>query len=352
MSTSKKFIPFDQLGNEDAIIVDGTHSKGLILSHWRGVNNHVDIQHDTSTGIVLNALRKNFNELGKQNITATHFDIDGFLGVWSLFNPEIALENENLLKEMSIIGDFRELDLEKPDAERALKLVCWFDVTEKEKFYPPFGTDNSGENETEACVKKFDYFLRNFDNVLRDPDAFRDVWEAEYNKVIKNYKTINSWETKVERMNKIGLITIETMEPVDYYSLFSLTRGFDAVLSIYSNNRYELEYKYTTWVDITSRPTFPRVDFQKLVNQLNEIELSNYQWVGDDITDTGPVLRLGNDDISKSEKFSNPDEREIFPSSIEPEDFKNIVYDFFRKGFSSIKPKRFWTWEEMKTLSK
>ena len=48
------------------------------------------------------------------------------------------------------------------------------------------------------------------------------------------------------------------------------------VLSIYDNNRYELEYKYTTWVDIVSRPTLPRIDLSPLANQLNQLEKTNY----------------------------------------------------------------------------
>jgi len=44
------------------------------------------------------------------------------------------------------------------------------------------------------------------------------------------------------------------------------------VLSIYSNHRYELELKYTTMVDIHSRPTLPRVDMHHVVHHLNRVE--------------------------------------------------------------------------------
>ena len=48
-------------------------------------------------------------------------------------------------------------------------------------------------------------------------------------------------QTTIHRWPEVGLVAIETSEPVHYYSLFSQTVGFDAVLSIYSGGRVELE---------------------------------------------------------------------------------------------------------------
>ncbi|HET6992650.1 MAG TPA: DUF6687 family protein, partial [Bacteroidia bacterium] len=121
----KSFIPFHELNDRNAIIVDGAHSSGLILSHWKGQNNLQEIADDTSAAIVLNAIRKNIPGLNPDLITATHFDIDGLVGVWSLFEPEIALQHEPVLKAVARIGDFRELDLSRPEDDDALKIVCW-----------------------------------------------------------------------------------------------------------------------------------------------------------------------------------------------------------------------------------
>jgi len=130
-------------------------------------------------------------------------------------------------------------------------------------------------------------------------------------------------------IKSIGLVIVRTPEPIHYYSLFSISRSYDMILSIYSNHRYEVELKYTTMVDIHSRPTLPRVDMHYLVNYLNTLENnknrniyysnsnSNYDvydivnanrddgnccngdnnegqyvWHADSITDSGPILRL------------------------------------------------------------
>jgi len=43
-------------------------------------------------------------------------------------------------------------------------------------------------------------------------------------------------------------------------------------INLNSNHRFELELKYTTMVDIHSRPTLPRVDMHHVVHHLNKVE--------------------------------------------------------------------------------
>lgn len=50
-------------------------------------------------------------------------------------------------------------------------------------------------------------------------------------------------ECSIERLPRIGLVVISAPEPLHYYSLFSHTHGYDCVLMMYDDNRYELECK-------------------------------------------------------------------------------------------------------------
>src|SRR5690606_28906396 len=96
--SKKQFIPFSELKNKAAIIVASNHPNGLVLSHWRGAPTPEALRDDTSAGIVLNAIRANVPGMELPYVTANHFDIDGFVGVWSLLNSEQALEQEELLR--------------------------------------------------------------------------------------------------------------------------------------------------------------------------------------------------------------------------------------------------------------
>lgn len=343
----KQFIPFHQIGDKEVIVVDGLHPRGLILSHWKGANIHSTITADTSGEIVINAIQKNFPGIDNPLISATHFDIDGFVGVWALFEPELAMEYSSVLNQMATIGDFRELNLNKEGADEALKLVCYINAVEKEKFYVPFGE----ADEIKLCVDKFNYFIPHFKEVLLNPNSVKSAWEAEYLQVIRDYKKIDGGKYPLNNYEDIGLQCVHAKEPMHYYGLFSKSEGFDILMSIYPHNRYEVEYKYTTWVDITSRPTLPRISFKPLVNQLNILEQGNYKWHADGVTDTGPILRLEKDNLSKAERYANPTEREIYPSSIDPYIFERLVTDFLKFAYRSITPKKNWTWKEIKELN-
>jgi hypothetical protein len=350
--SKKQFIPFSELKNKAAIIVDSNHPNGFVLSHWRGAPTPEALKDDTSAGSVLNALRANVAGLELPYVTANHFDIDGFIGVWSLLNPELALEREELLRQMAIIGDFRELDLNHPLAGEALKLVCWINAKEKELFWPPFGTEFLPESEVTLCPKKYNYFLKAFTRVLKDPDWERGSWEDEVGSALLGYREMYSPKTRLSRYPEIGLIVIETPHPIHYYGLFSRTIGFDIVLACYEQNRYELEYKYTTWVDLASRATLPRISMAPLAEKLNELEQSGHVWTYDAITETGPILRLSGENLSKVETYESPTEREIYSSTIDVTELKQLVVQYFMNAYSSIKPKYNWSWKEIKELNR
>ena len=342
----KTFVPFHEIRNQEVIIVDGLHPRGLTLSHWKGGNIHAEITDDTSGGIVLNAIEKNFTGIDNPLISATHFDIDGFVGVWALFEPQLAMQYKSVLHQMAVIGDFRELNLTKDGADHALKLVCYINALEKEKFYVPFGEPD----EIKLCLEKFNYFIPTFKEVLLNTDSYKAIWEKEYNQAKADYYKIDSGEYPVNNYPEIGLQCIHAKAPMHYYGLFSKSEGSDIVMSIYPDNKYEVEYKYTTWVDITSRPTLPRISLKPLLKQLNLLEKNQYTWHADGISDTGPILRLENDNLSKAERYANPTERAIYPSSIDSYIFERLITDFFKFAYRNIAPKKSWTWKEVRAI--
>ncbi len=351
---NKKFIPYSDLSfHENVIVVDSYHPDSLTLSHWRGAPKIKEIYDDTSTGIVLNALEKGIPDLDKYPfVTNDHFDIDGFLGVWSLHYPEKALQHINLLRKMSVIGDFRELSLETEEDHLALKLVCWINKVESALFYPPFASYETGKNEMKLCVSKYNFFLTQFGKVLDSPEEFRSHWQSDYDEIVAGLATLQAGESKVTLLEDIRLLIVETPEPLHYYALFSQSKPADMVLSIYSGNRYELEYKYTTWIDCATRNSYPRIDMHPLAGLLNQHEESPQAWVCDKITDTGPILRLGGESLTKKQRFDHPKNRTIFSSGIPPEELKAIIIDYYQKAYAHTQQKPLWSWAEIRKVNK
>ncbi|GAB3571787.1 hypothetical protein GCM10027345_01570 [Hymenobacter daeguensis] len=343
-------MPFAQLRQQPTIIVDSVGLGAVLtLAHWRAAPTPGHLRDDTSAGSALRALRHPETPgLEARAVTANHFDIDGFIGVWSLLNPALALQHEELLRRVAVLGDFREIDWASPLADTALKLVCWLNAEEKARFYEPFGAPIRRRREDEASAGKFDWFLPRFAEVLQDPEAGRAAWQPEYERVKGAVSQLQGPLTTFQRHPETGLAVIKTPAPVPYYALFGPTAGCDVVLSQYDGNRYELEYKYTTWIDLESRSTLPRLNLAPLVARLNELETSGQRWAADGITDTGPLLRLAGRKLPKAERYADPDGRPIYASSIAPEVMEREVVAFFRDGYAGIQPRKYWTWAEVK----
>ena len=347
---NRYFVPFAQLRQQPTILVDSVGlGAALTLAHWRAAPTPVPLRDDTSTGSVLRALHHPETPgLEAAAVTANHFDVDGFVGVWSLLNPALARRHETLLRMVAVLGDFREIDGAHPLAETALKLVCWLNAEEKARFYEPFGAPMRRRREDEASAEKFEWFLPRFAEILTCPEGGRAAWQPEYDRVKAAVAHLQNPPTAQRRYPEIGLVVVATPAPVPYYALFGPTAGFDVVLSLYGGNRYELEYKYTTWIDLESRPTLPRLALAPLVARLNALETSGQTWAADGITDTGPLLRLTGRKLTKAERYADPEGRPIYASSIVPKVFEREVVAFFRSGYAGIQPKKYWAWPEVK----
>ena len=345
------YTSFSQLRRQPTIVVDSTsNGAALVLAHWRGAATPNSLRDNTSAGSVLRALRTPdlLTGLEAAAVTANHFDVDGFLGVWSLLNPELALRHEVLLRLAATLGDFRELDWLHSLADHALQLVCWLNAEEKKLFYEPFGAPARRRTEAEASSEKFEWFLPRFAAVLLNPAAFQAAWQPEYDRVKRGVAAMRSPLTQLTRFPDIGLVVIRTPEPLPYYALFGDTAGFDIVLSLYDGQRYELEYKYTTWIDLESRPTLPRLPLAPLAARLNEQERGAHRWAADGITDTGPLLRLKGRPLSKSERYADPDGRPVYASSLAASAVEAAVVAFFRERYAAIQPRKYWTWADVR----
>ncbi|RAK66058.1 DUF6687 family protein [Hymenobacter edaphi] len=347
-----QFLPFAEARRHAAVtvVVDSILPRAaLTLAHWRAAPTPGAFQDDTSAGSALRALAAPPAALAAARfVTANHFDVDGFVGVWALLHPELARQHEHLLRLVATLGDFREIDWQDPRADHALRLVCWLNAEEKARFYEPFGAPARRRREDEASAEKFAWFLPRFAEVLLDPEAGRAAWLPEYERVRAAVAAMQRPATALRRYPAIGLTVVRTPEPLPYYALFGPTAGTDMVLSLYDGQRYEFEYKYTTWVDLESRPTRPRLPLDALVAALNAREASGQLWAADGVTDTGPLLRLAGRRLSKAQRYADPGQRPIYASSIGPEAMEELVVSFFRRHYAHIAPRRYWSWEEVR----
>mmetsp|Transcript_54915 Transcript_54915/g.163395 ORF Transcript_54915/g.163395 Transcript_54915/m.163395 type:complete len:380 (-) Transcript_54915:935-2074(-) len=325
-------------------------------------------------------------------VSVNHFDVDAFFSVWSLANPVAAMRNARLLRLCARLGDFREIgkigegsedgamgqcavSLDDDD-KLALRVVAWMNVVERELFCRPFESGGAEEDDDAKMV----FFLSMFSSLwLDDSDATcasggalrasshataerwlarvaaeypsLDAsrldglpWEAEYDRIVQQFDSFAAGRsTSITRYPELEFCVIVRDEPVHYYPLFSHSQGCDVLLACYGGQRFELEQKYTTYINLKSRPVRPRLDLQPLRGALNAIEAARgnaqYAWSASRFTDSGPILRLDPVDgaraLTKAERYGNPDERPIFSSSLSAEELRDICVSYLTFGYES-----------------
>ncbi|GIL82720.1 hypothetical protein Vretimale_8294 [Volvox reticuliferus] len=371
--TSFNYVPFSH-DLKEVLVTDCTHPHARTLTHHKGQRNPTRLRpSDTSTGLVLNALKATAWSAGQAyewcqmpQISTNHFDVDSFLAVWCYINRSQALQHEAVLRHMARIGDFREAFLSPQlvathgsedgitnirDAFTALKLVCWINSVERTRFSAPY--------EGKDCDAKFSFFLPRFAAVLVNTEAVWQEWQDEYREVVSGFDVLTGEPPSVERYSSVGLVVLRPPEPtLHYYSLFSHTIGYDTVLTMYDNQRYELESKYTQFISCHSRPVWPRVDMGPLARLLNRMEGDalgpHLRWTCARFTDTGPVLRIEDTaaPLSKAQRYGHPYARHLHCSTLPPASMVAIVVSYLEYGMQGLKPKRGgWTWEELQALN-
>jgi predicted porin len=85
-------------------------------------------------------------------------------------------------------------------------------------------------------------------------------------------------------------------------------------LLLIQGRKYELRYRYETWIQYVSRQPIPRVDLKPLAQQLTQQENSESHWQFDGVEQITPRLHL----VGARE------------SQISPESFRRQVTDFLR----------------------
>eukprot|EP01036_Dinobryon_divergens_P025016 gene25016-33525_t len=370
-----KFVEFPGVG-KDVLAVDCVHPDAYQLTHhlkysMQKMTMNLLLRGDSSTDAVLNAILSRDEKFSHcKYVTTNHFDIDSFLSVWCSLNLVRAIEFEIILREAAKIGDFRELSLTSPhkkEKDIALRLVCWINSVESKMFYEPFESPISSTTGERDAKEKFDYFLPIFESILLDP--FKSIyigeyWE-EYSKVVSEYVKLQtplagiSTKPSFHRYRDIGLVVVHCLEPMHYYSLFSVSDG---------------------------RGCLPRVEMKALSRYLNKLENSStsttsddsshflessgptrIEWCCNSVTDSGPILRREDllRKLTKAERYGHPFERQIYSSSIAPEmftatvlsyfnfaylttpDYRDGVYDAPADRTGYIQPKIDWTWNEI-----
>jgi uncharacterized protein DUF6687 len=276
------YVPYGDLAaGTPNVVVDGSPAGGtlLCLSHWPGIGSPAAFAADLSAQMAFRYLDAFDHHAGAAVVSNNHFDQDGLVGVFALVAPDEALARGALLVEVARAGDFA-VTPSRTAARISMVLSAYADPERSPLRALP-------DDDDARAALLYTELLGRLPALCDDPERFRDLWAEEDAALTASQAALASGDVVVTDVPDVDLAVIEVPEtapdggghrfggmwvsglhPLAVHG--ATERG--ALLTV-RGHRYDLSYRYESWVQFRTRTVRPRVDLAPLADRLNEAEV-------------------------------------------------------------------------------
>jgi hypothetical protein len=286
---------------------------------------------DLSAEMAFRYLDEPSRHVTAEAVSNNHFDQDGLVSVFTLCDPDAARVRRERLIDLAAAGDFGTY--RNRDSARAAMAVAAYDDDEQS----PLADDFAALPYPARAALLYDTLLPRVPELIDHVDRFRDLWAAEDESLTASEKALadgrvridESPETKLDlavvdvpadaASERLHRFTVAINARVHPFAIASATRCFRLLYRC--GRRYEVQYRYESWVQLTTRRPAPRVDLTALAHHLDELE-GAHRWTFDGVQQLTPSLRL----------------LDAGDSSIEPDEFVRLVTTALRAGPAAWDP--------------
>lgn len=297
-----RYIPYQELGTAPNVIVDGSgneHTR-IVLSHWPKSGTPAPLKDDLSAQIVFRYLDRPDLRVEAEAVSNNHFDEDGLVGVYAMLHPEEARANRDLLVDVAAAGDFGTY--RSRGAARAVFVLSAFADPE----LSPLGAASFARPYPDVAAGLYRELLALLPEVLGSPERFRRHWEAEEAVLDASEAAIRGGLIGIEEAPDLDLavVTLPERWPERHVHRFTQARHTSCHpmaihtathrfrILLMQGRRYELQYRYESWVQYQSARPKPRVDLAPLARELSTLEDGDGRWSFDGVQAITPRLRL------------------------------------------------------------
>jgi hypothetical protein len=265
------------------VVVDGAPRPGtvLTLSHWPGTPTPEELWADTSAEIVLHALgRRRLWPRGVETATIDHYDADGLISLGLLVVDGLAETHGALLVDAARAGDF-DVVAHDDAARVAFSLAA-------------LRADSTASATERALATLADLASR--------PRAFETLWGPEEGAYRAACAMRADGALRIEDRPALDLavVHVDADDPraeaaawdgavVHRAAVHSATSCLRT--ATVTGRRYEVLFRYETWVRLGRRRPRRRVDLAPLAARLQELELDGGAWEFDGAGAIVPRLR-------------------------------------------------------------
>lgn len=294
------YVPYHRLDTTPNIVVDGAanHHTQLTLSHWPGAKTPPELKDDLSAGIVFNYLADEQLHLPVEAVSNNHFDEDGLVGIWSLLEPDEALERQDSLIDIAAAGDFGTYK-DRDSARVSFVLRAWADAQQS-----PLSGWVFEQPYLDQCAVLYEELLPRLDKIVDRISSFKNYWQTQDKLLDKSEQALRKGEMTLVEHPQADLAVVTLPEPrkkdrerelrspwnelVQEMAIHNQTGMMRVLLK--QEKRYCLYFRYETWVQYVSRQLTPRIDLEPFCSMLNQQERHGAVWTFDDLEALQPKL--------------------------------------------------------------
>lgn len=332
-----RYLPYEQASDVANVVVDGsaTPATTLVLSHWPGLGSPTGLEHDLSAGMAFRYVDRclaGSPEVHQpaEAVTNNHFDQDGLVGMFAFVDPQEAMRQRALLIDVAAAGDFATY--RSRQAARVSMVIAAYADPERS----PLGPAAFAGDYPSTCAALYDELLGRLAGLAGSMHDHRHLWAEEDAVLSASEAALADGRVTVEEHPELDLTVVTTVDDAPTagghrfagmradglhpMAVCNAIQGFRIVQL--RGRRYELTYRYESWVQYRSRRPLPRVGLAPIAEHLCAEELGGARWIADGVDVLTPRLRLEGDD----------------ESSLSPERFIELVCEHLRAGAPAWDP--------------
>jgi len=316
----RRYVPAHLLDGRPHIVVDGAPRLGTLctLSHWPRTPTPDALRADLSAEIALGALAHPDLVPDVEAVTIDHYDEDGVVSLGLLTVEGLAEAHGDLLVEAARVGDFGVV------TDRRAALVAFALDALADPGRTPLAALGPGRRPSdwlETCALAATEALRLLPALADRPEDHPELWHDEAEAYYAAVAAMAEGRVSVEDVPDADLAVVRVpvegsrpptptpasapapspgpapastahdgwaarvVHPAAVHSATTRMR----VLTM-SGRRYELRFRYETWVRLHSHRPRPRVDLSGLAAELSAAEHGAATWAFDGASALTPAL--------------------------------------------------------------
>jgi hypothetical protein len=296
------FVPVGELADRPNVIADGAAlpSTVLTLSHWPHSPTPARLAEDTSARIAFRYLDDASRWPTADAVSNDHFDQDGLVTVFALVSPDEARARWAVLEDVAAAGDFATFT-HRDAARVSFALAAMADPErsplERRLLQAPY---------PDRCAGLYEELLGRLPELVDHVERHQSLWDEEDAALAASEEAMAAGDIAIEEVPQLDLavVSIPASREIRLATRFSArqdTACHPAAINNATNalrillvqgHRYELAYRYESWVKYTSRRPLPRVDLAPLAVMLQEEERNGARWSFEGVAALAPSLRL------------------------------------------------------------